>query len=101
MNNDLMELPILKVQTGLDSFKDNRRKSRRVMVGDVPVGGGAPISVQSMTKTKTGDVKATLEQIRRVQEEGCDIIRVTVNDEAGKPKIIMRKVSNQTTISKE
>lgn len=76
-----MELPILPVvQTGLDSFKDNRRKSRRVMVGDVPVGGGAPISVQSMTKTKTGDVKATLEQIRRVEEEGCDIIRVTVND---------------------
>ncbi len=80
MNNERIELPIFTPQTGLDSFKDNRRKSRRVMVGDVPVGGGAPISVQSMTKTKTGDVKATLEQIRRVQEAGCDIIRVTVND---------------------
>lgn len=81
MTNDSMELPILTLpQTGLDSFKDNRRKTRQVMVGNVAVGGGAPISVQSMTKTKTGDVKATLEQIRRVEEAGCDIIRVTVND---------------------
>ena len=75
-----MELPILTAQTGLDSFKDDRRKSRQVMVGNIAVGGGAPISVQSMTKTKTGDAKATLEQIRRVEEAGCDIIRVTVND---------------------
>lgn len=75
-----MQLPIIEQTTGLDSFKDNRRKSRRVMVGDVPVGGGSPISVQSMTKTKTGNVMATLEQIRRVEEAGCDIIRVTVND---------------------
>ncbi len=75
-----LELPILTVQTGLDSFKDDRRKSRQVMVGNIAVGGGAPISVQSMTKTKTGDAKATLEQIRRVEEAGCDIIRVTVND---------------------
>lgn len=81
MINDSMELPILTLpQTGLDSFKDNRRKTRQVMVGNVAVGGGAPVSVQSMTKTKTGDVKATLEQIRRVEEAGCDIIRVTVND---------------------
>jgi len=75
-----MELPILTAQTGLDSFIDDRRKTRQVMVGNIAVGGGAPISVQSMTKTKTGDAKATLEQIRRVEEAGCDIIRVTVND---------------------
>jgi (E)-4-hydroxy-3-methylbut-2-enyl-diphosphate synthase len=75
-----MELPILQTGTGLDSFLDNRRKSRQVMIGNIAVGGGAPISVQSMTKTKTGDAKATLEQIRRVEEAGCDIIRVTVND---------------------
>jgi (E)-4-hydroxy-3-methylbut-2-enyl-diphosphate synthase len=75
-----MELPIFTAQTGLDSFLDNRRKSRQVMIGNIAVGGGAPISVQSMTKTKTGDAKATLEQIRRVEEAGCDIIRVTVND---------------------
>src|SRR6185312_12698102 len=68
------------LNTGLSSLHNNRRKSRKVMVGDIAVGGGAPISVQSMTKTKTGDVKATLEQIRRVEEAGCDIIRVTIND---------------------
>lgn len=75
-----MELPIVSTQTGLDSFQNHRRKSRRLMVGNVPVGGGAPISVQTMTKTKTGDVKATLEQIRRAEEAGVDIVRVTVND---------------------
>jgi (E)-4-hydroxy-3-methylbut-2-enyl-diphosphate synthase len=76
-----MELPIITVpQVGLDSFHDVRRKTRRVMVGDIAVGDGAPISVQTMTKTKTGDVKATLEQIRRAEEAGVDIVRVTVND---------------------
>jgi (E)-4-hydroxy-3-methylbut-2-enyl-diphosphate synthase len=65
---------------GLSPHHTPRRKSRKVTVGGIAVGGGAPISVQSMTKTKTGDVKATLEQIRRVEEAGCDIIRVTVND---------------------
>lgn len=49
-------------------------------MGGIPVGGGAPISVQSMTKTKTGDVQATVAQIRRLEEAGCDIVRVTVND---------------------
>ena len=57
-----------------------RRKSRRVMIGDIPVGDGAPISVQSMTKTKTGDVDATVAQIDRLADVGCDIARVTVND---------------------
>lgn len=57
-----------------------RRPSRKVMVGGIPVGGGSPISVQSMTKTKTGDVEATLAQIKRLEEAGCDIVRVTVND---------------------
>lgn len=57
-----------------------RRKTREVMVGGIRIGGNAPISVQTMTKTKTADVAATLEQIRRSAEAGCDIIRVTVND---------------------
>ncbi|MEY5131691.1 MAG: hypothetical protein RL734_1758, partial [Bacteroidota bacterium] len=57
-----------------------RRISRQVMVGSVPVGGNAPISVQTMTKTKTADVNATVEQIQRCQEAGVDIVRVTVND---------------------
>jgi (E)-4-hydroxy-3-methylbut-2-enyl-diphosphate synthase len=57
-----------------------RRKSRAVMVGGVQIGGNAPISVQTMTKTKTADVKATLEQIHRCHEAGVDIVRVTIND---------------------
>lgn len=57
-----------------------RRQTRRVMVGNIPVGGGAPISVQTMTKTKTADVEATVAQIRRCEEAGVDIVRVTVNE---------------------
>ncbi len=60
--------------------KTVRRRTRMVRVGDIPVGGDAPISVQTMTKTKTHDVNATVEQIRRAAEEGCDIVRITVND---------------------
>jgi (E)-4-hydroxy-3-methylbut-2-enyl-diphosphate synthase len=55
-----------------------RRKSRQIMVGNVPVGGDAPISVQSMTNTETTDVAATVEQIRRIQLAGADIVRVSV-----------------------
>lgn len=57
-----------------------RRKSRKVLVGGVPVGGDSPITVQTMTKTKTADVEATVRQIKEAEEAGCDIIRVTVND---------------------
>lgn len=57
-----------------------RRATRRVMVGSVPVGGGAPVSVQTMTKTKTADVEGTVAQICQAAEAGCDIVRVTVND---------------------
>jgi (E)-4-hydroxy-3-methylbut-2-enyl-diphosphate synthase len=57
-----------------------RRRSRKVWVGDIPIGGDAPISVQTMTKTKTSDVAATLRQIAEAAEAGCDIVRVTVND---------------------
>lgn len=55
-----------------------RRKSRQIMVGRVPVGGDAPISVQSMTNTDTCDVAATLEQIGRLERAGADIVRVSV-----------------------
>lgn len=58
-----------------------RRKTKRIMVGDVPVGGGAPVSIQSMTKTDTRDVEATIGQIRALEEEGCEIIRSAVPDE--------------------
>ena len=52
------------------------------MVGGVPVGGGAPVTIQSMTNTRTDDVTATLEQIRRLAAAGCEIIRVAVPDQA-------------------
>ncbi len=55
-----------------------RRKSRQIMVGDVAVGGDAPISVQSMTNTETTDVAATVNQIQRIQDAGADIVRVSV-----------------------
>jgi (E)-4-hydroxy-3-methylbut-2-enyl-diphosphate synthase len=51
---------------------------RQVMVGSVPVGGGAPVAVQTMTKTETADLQATMAQIRRVAEAGADIVRVAV-----------------------
>jgi (E)-4-hydroxy-3-methylbut-2-enyl-diphosphate synthase len=55
-----------------------RRKSRQIMVGSVPVGGGAPVSVQSMTTTLTADVNATLQQIAELTASGCQIVRVAV-----------------------
>ena len=57
-----------------------RDKTRRVMVGDVAIGGGAPVSVQSMTTTKTTDVDATLDEIKRLEDAGCDIVRVSIPD---------------------
>ncbi|WBB81886.1 flavodoxin-dependent (E)-4-hydroxy-3-methylbut-2-enyl-diphosphate synthase [Micromonospora sp. WMMD882] len=55
-----------------------RRHSRQIMVGPVPVGGGAPVSVQSMTTTLTADVNATLQQIAELTAAGCQIVRVAV-----------------------
>jgi (E)-4-hydroxy-3-methylbut-2-enyl-diphosphate synthase len=59
-----------------------RRPSRQIMVGNVPVGGDAPVTVQTMTNTVTADAKATIDQIRRCEEAGADIIRVSCPDEA-------------------
>ena len=57
-----------------------RRKSRQIMVGNVPVGGGAPISVQTMTNTDSGDAPATIKQVLACAEAGADIVRVSVPD---------------------
>ena len=57
-----------------------RRKTRQIHIGDVAIGGGAPISVQSMTNTKTADTKTTVEQINSLQAAGCDIVRLAVPD---------------------
>ena len=59
-----------------------RRPSRKIRVGSVEIGGDAPIAVQTMTNTLTSDAKATIEQIRQVEEAGCDIVRVSCPDEA-------------------
>src|ERR671919_1785956 len=58
-----------------------RRKTRQIHVGTVPVGGGAPVSVQSMTTTKTADVDGTLSQIYALAAAGADIVRCTCNEE--------------------
>jgi len=58
----------------------NRRKSKQINIGGVKVGGDAPITVQSMTKTDTRDAKATIDQIKELQDLGCEIIRTAVPD---------------------
>ncbi len=59
----------------------DRRESRLIHVGKVPVGGGSPISVQTMTNTLTTDVKATIDQVQRCADAGADIVRISVPDE--------------------
>ncbi|MCK0094776.1 flavodoxin-dependent (E)-4-hydroxy-3-methylbut-2-enyl-diphosphate synthase [Yoonia sp. F2084L] len=72
-----------------------RRKSRQIMVGNVPVGGDAPISVQTMTNTLTTDVKGTIAQVNAAAEAGADIVRISVPDEASSAalKLIVPEVS--------
>ncbi|CUS31705.1 1-hydroxy-2-methyl-2-(E)-butenyl 4-diphosphate synthase [Candidatus Nitrospira nitrosa] len=68
----------------------SRRKTRQIQVGSVKIGGDAPVSVQSMCSTDTRDANATIEEIRRLEEVGCELIRVAVPDEeaaAALPKI--------------
>jgi len=62
----------------LNIHKIERRKSRQIMVGNVPVGGDAPITVQSMTNTETCDVYSTVKQIHALEKAGADIVRVSV-----------------------
>ena len=64
------------------AYRDiHRRNSRQIHVGPVAVGGDAPISVQTMTNTVTADAKATIDQIRRIEEAGADIVRVSCPDQ--------------------
>jgi (E)-4-hydroxy-3-methylbut-2-enyl-diphosphate synthase len=70
-----------------------RRKTRQIKVGSVFIGGDAPISVQSMTNTNTADADATVEQIKRLEEAGCEIVRVAVPHQdavAALPAILSR-----------
>lgn len=67
--------------------KYKRRKSRKLFVGSVPIGGDAPVAIQSMTTTDTRDVSATLEQIKALADNGCDIVRVAVPDKEAASKL--------------
>jgi (E)-4-hydroxy-3-methylbut-2-enyl-diphosphate synthase len=62
-------------------FSEKRKKTRQIRVGDIPIGGDAPIAVQSMTNTDTRDVSATVHQIERLAEAGCEIVRLAIPDE--------------------
>ncbi|HKQ31999.1 MAG TPA: flavodoxin-dependent (E)-4-hydroxy-3-methylbut-2-enyl-diphosphate synthase, partial [Thermodesulfobacteriota bacterium] len=57
-----------------------QRNSRQIKIGGVRVGGGAPVTVQSMTKTDTRDINATVAQIKSLEKAGCDIVRLAVPD---------------------
>ena len=77
-----------------------RRVTKPVFVGDVKVGGDAPISVQSMTKTDTRDVKSTLIEIKKLENAGCEIIRCAVPDmEAAKALREIKKGHNFYNLS--
>lgn len=73
-----------------------RRKSRQIMVGNVPVGGDAPISVQTMTNTLTTDVAATVAQVQAAAEAGADIVRVSVPDEAS--ALALREIVRESPV---
>jgi (E)-4-hydroxy-3-methylbut-2-enyl-diphosphate synthase len=63
------------------NIRAQKRKSRRIYVGDVPIGDGAPVAVQSMTNTDTRDAAATIGQIKRLEDAGCEIVRLAIPDE--------------------
>lgn len=76
-------------------FPKKRRKTQQIAVGEVKIGGLAPVVVQSMTNTRTQDAKATIRQIKRLQDAGCEIVRVAVPDgEAAEAiKVIKKDIS--------
>ena len=76
-----------------------RRLTRQVRVGPVAIGGGAPVSIQSMTKTDTADVEATVRQIRALATAGCEIVRVAVPTiEAAKALPVIRREANKVPL---
>lgn len=78
-------------------YNDIRRKSRKITVGSIAIGGDSPIAIQSMTNTDTHDKNATIEQIKLLAERGCDIVRITVPDIAAADTIYAIKESGITT----
>ena len=77
-------------------YPPSRRKSRPIKIGKVIIGGGFPIAIQSMTNTDTRDSESTVKQIQRLTDEGCDIIRVAVPDEAAAEKL--REIKSKISI---
>lgn len=73
-----------------------RRKTRQVNVGGIKIGGGAAISVQSMTKTDTGDVAQTVKQIKKLQKAGCEIVRLAIKDMASAKAI--KEIKKKTDV---
>ena len=70
----------------------HRQSTRKIRIGDVEIGGGSPIRIQSMTNTRTEDVESTVEQILRLEQAGCEIIRCTVpNEEAARALAQIKK----------
>lgn len=76
--------------------KYKRKKTKRIYIGDVPVGDGAPIVVQSMTNTDTRDIKATVEQIKELEKAGCEIVRLAIPDEQA--AISFREIKKRVNI---
>ena len=78
--SESIQINVDKETLAHDLMNMKKRKTRKIWVGKVAMGGGAPISVQSMTKTDTRDVSSTIRQIKKLQKVGCEIIRVAVPD---------------------
>ncbi|MGH7891470.1 MAG: flavodoxin-dependent (E)-4-hydroxy-3-methylbut-2-enyl-diphosphate synthase, partial [Thermodesulfobacteriota bacterium] len=77
-------------------MRNTERNSRQINIGGIRVGGGAPVTVQSMTKTDTRDVAATVAQIKSLEKAGCDIIRLAVPDMDA--ALALGKIKKQTKI---
>src|ERR1700755_1948800 len=73
-----------------------RRQCRKIYVGKVPVGGDAPITVQSMTNTVTSDVEATVAQVRALEEAGADIVRISCPDQES--SLALKHIVKQVTV---
>ena len=77
----------------VELLKIKRRNSLKIKVGNVEIGGDAPISVQSMTNTKTEDVQATLDQVKQLEDAGADLVRISVpNEEAATAFKLIKKI---------
>ena len=73
-----------------------RRKSRQIHVGKVPVGGDSPITVQSMTNTRTTDIQGTIDQVRALEVAGADIVRISCPDEES--TAALKKIIPEVTV---